>query len=149
MASCRHSHVAELIDTERDGIAARSNDVRYESTKKIFGLPVVSIAFGPNPERTENKGLAKGFIAIGDISVGVISFGGLAFGLLSIGGASVGLASVGGLAIGIVSLGGASIGLLAAVGGVAIGYNAVGGLAIGFRFFDDPQILISELLRFR
>jgi len=63
--------------------------------------------------------------------------------------ASVGLASVGGLAIGIVSLGGAAIGLLAAVGGVAIGYNAVGGTAIGVRFFEDSQILISELLRFR
>jgi len=138
-----------MIDAERDCIAERSNDVRYESNKKIFNLPIVSIAFGPNPERTENKGLAKGFIAIGDISVGVISFGGLAFGLFSFGGASVGLASVGGLAVGIVSLGGAAIGLLAAVGGVAIGYNAVGSLAIGSRFFDDSQILISELLRFR
>jgi hypothetical protein len=81
--------------------------------------------------------------------VGVISFGGLAFGVFSFGGASVGLASVGGLAIGIVSLGGAAIGLLAAVGGVAIGYNAVGATAIGVRFFEDSQILISELLRFR
>ena len=133
---------------ESDSIAERSTGVRYESRKKIFNLPIVSIAIGPNPERTENRGLARGIIAIGDISVGVISFGGLAFGLFSFGGASFGLASVGGLAIGIVSLGGAAIGLLAAVGGVAIGYNAVGTLAIGVQFFEDSRILISELLAF-
>ncbi len=85
---------------ESDSIAERSKGVRYESRKKIFNLPIVCIALGPNPERTENRGLARGFIAIGDISVGVISFGGLAFGVFSFGGASVGLASVGGLAIG-------------------------------------------------
>jgi hypothetical protein len=134
---------------KRDSRVWRSKDVRIESRKKIFGLPIVSIAIGPNPERAENRGLARGFIAIGDISVGVFSFGGLAFGVFSFGGASVGLASVGGLAVGIISLGGAAIGLLAAVGGVAIGFNAVGSLAIGSRFFDDSQILISELLRFR
>lgn len=138
-----------LTGVESDSRVERSKGMRYESRRKIFNLPIVSIAFGPNPERTENRGLARGFIAIGDISVGVISFGGLAFGVFSFGGASVGLASVGGLAIGIVSLGGAAIGLLAAVGGVAIGYNAVGGTAIGVRFFEDSQILISELLRFR
>ncbi len=134
---------------ESDSIAERSKGVRYESRRKLFNLPIVSIAFGPNPERTENRGLARGLIAIGDISVGLISFGGLAFGVFSFGGASVGLLSVGGLAIGIISLGGAAIGLLAAIGGVAIGYNAVGGLAIGIHFFEDSKILISELLRFR
>ena len=138
----KFTHVEIVLTTKRN------KDVRYESRIRIFNLPIVSIAIGPNPERAENRGLARGFIAIGDISVGVISFGGLAFGIFSFGGASVGLASVGGLAIGIVSLGGAAIGLLAAVGGVAIGYNAVGATAIGIRFFENSQILISELLAF-
>jgi hypothetical protein len=129
-------------------IQVGSIGVRYESERRIFNLPFVSIAFGPNPEKNENRGLARGFIAIGDISVGVISFGGLAFGVLSFGGASLGLAGIGGLAVGFVSLGGAAIGFLAAVGGVAIGYNAVGTLVIGVRFFESSQILISDLLTF-
>ena len=72
--------------------------VRYESEGRIFNLPLVSIAFGPNPEKNENRGLARGLIAIGDISVGVISFGGLAFGVLSFGGDSLHLACIGCLA---------------------------------------------------
>jgi len=132
-----------LVDLQVGGVG-----VRYESEGKLFNLPLISIAIGPNPDKNENRGLARGLIAIGDISVGVISFGGLAFGVLSFGGASLGLAGIGGLAVGFVSLGGAAVGLLAAVGGVAIGYNAVGTLAIGVQFFKDSQILISDLLKF-
>ena len=72
--------------------------MRYESRRKIFNLPIVTIAKGPNPERTENRG----FVTIGDISVGVISFGGLAFGVLAaVGGMAIGYNAVGVTAIGV------------------------------------------------
>ena len=122
--------------------------IRYESKRKLLGLPLVCIASGPNPERHEDRGLAKGIIAIGDISFGVLSFGGLAFGVFSVGGASIGLVSVGGLAIGILALGGAAVGLLAAVGGVAIGYNVVGDVGIGIHHFEEAHIYILDLLTF-
>jgi hypothetical protein len=120
--------------------------IRYESKRKLLGLPLVSIASGANPQMNEDRGLAIGIIAIGDISFGILSFGGLAFGGLSVGGASFGLVSVGGLSIGILALGGAAVGLLAAVGGVAIGYNVVGEVGIGIHHFEDAQILILDLL---
>jgi hypothetical protein len=122
--------------------------IRYESKRKLLGLPVISIASGSNPERNEDRGLAIGIIAVGDVSIGVLSFGGLAFGVLSVGGASFGLASVGGLSIGILALGGAAVGLLAAVGGVAIGYNVVGEVAIGIQHFEEAHIYILDLLTF-
>ncbi|MEH6581214.1 MAG: hypothetical protein V7754_04705 [Halioglobus sp.] len=120
--------------------------IRYKSKWNFFGLPLVCIASGPNPEMHEDRGLAKGIIAIGDVSFGILSFGGLAFGVFSVGGASIGLVSVGGLAIGVLALGGAAIGLLAAVGGVAIGYNVVGEVGIGIQHFEDTKIHILDLL---
>jgi hypothetical protein len=128
----------------REKIAALG--IRYESKRKLLGLPLICIASGANPQRNEDRGLAIGIIAIGDISFGVLSFGGLAFGALSVGGASFGLVSVGGLSIGVLALGGAAIGLLAAVGGVAIGYNVVGEVGIGIQHFEDAKILILDLL---
>jgi hypothetical protein len=137
----------------RGSISAVSSKIaatglRYESKRKLLGLPLVCIASGSNPERHEDRGLAIGIIAIGDISFGVLSFGGLAFGIFSVGGASIGLVSVGGLAIGILALGGAAIGLLAAVGGVAIGYNVVGEVGIGIQHFEEAHIYILDLLTF-
>jgi hypothetical protein len=122
--------------------------MRYESKTKLLGLPIVSIASGSSAERNEDRGLAVGIIAIGDVSFGVLSFGGLAFGVFSVGGASMGLVSVGGLSIGILALGGAAVGLLAAVGGVAIGYNVVGEVGIGIHHFEEARIYIFDLLTF-
>jgi hypothetical protein len=130
----------------REKIAATG--IRYKSKRKLFGLPLVCIASGANPESNEDRGLAIGIIAIGDISYGVLSIGGLAFGVLSVGGASFGLVSVGGLSIGILALGGAAVGILAAVGGVAIGYNVVGEVSIGIQHFEAAQIYILDLLTF-
>jgi uncharacterized integral membrane protein len=122
--------------------------IRYESNRKLFGLPLVCIASGASPERNEDRGLARGVIAVGDISIGFLSIGGLAFGAFSVGGASLGLFSVGGLSIGILALGGAAVGLLAAVGGVAIGYNVVGEVGIGIHHFEEAHIYILDLLTF-
>ena len=99
----------------------RHHSLRLQSKTKILGLPLYDIANGPDFERGELRGHARGIIAIGDVATGVLAIGGLARGLLA----------VGGLAFGGVTLGGCSFGLLFAMGGVAVGGIAFGGCAIG------------------
>jgi hypothetical protein len=65
---------------------------------------------GPDLERGEMRGHAKGIIAIGDIATGVVALAGVARGGLAIGGLAVGLISLGGLSIGALALGGLAIG---------------------------------------
>ncbi|MEH6592672.1 MAG: hypothetical protein V7746_20565 [Halioglobus sp.] len=125
-----------------------ASGIRYKSKTELFGLPLVCVASGACPVRNEDRGLAIGVIAVGDVAFGVLSFGGLAFGVFSVGGASIGLVSVGGLAIGVLALGGAAIGLLAAVGGIAIGYNVVGEVSIGIQHFENARVHILDLLTF-
>lgn len=112
---------------------------RYQSRTRLFGLPIVSWAYGPVPgERMGHaKGVfafgdrATGIVAVGGMACGVVAFGGLAIGLITFGGLSLGLlAAMGGVAIGALSYGGVSIGG-ASTGGVVAGVIAVGGLAIG------------------
>ena len=79
--------------------------------------PWYDIAVGPDFERGELRGHARGVVAIGDIASGVFALGGLARGVVALGGLSLGLVSFGGL----------SVGLLAAIGGLAIGGLALGG----------------------
>ncbi len=95
--------------------------IRKRSTKYLLGLPLYDIALGPDFERNESRGHARGIIAIGDIATGIFALGGIARGLFAIGG----------LALGAISLGGCAIGLLVGIGGLAIGAIAVGGAAIG------------------
>ena len=103
----------------QSGIDVRG--IRRRSEMTIGGLLLYEIAIGPDLERQEVRGHARGFLAVGDIATGVVAFGGLARGLIA----------VGGLALGCVSLGGCSLGLLFALGGFALGGIAVGGAAIG------------------
>lgn len=56
---------------------------RYISAKTLFGLPLVSIATGPDPSRSEPRGHARGFIAIGDIATGFFALGGVARGAIA------------------------------------------------------------------
>jgi hypothetical protein len=95
--------------------------VRKRSPVEVLGLPLYDIALGPDPERGQLRGHARGFIAIGDFATGVIAIGGLCRGVVALGG----------LAAGMVSLGGLSLGLLLGLGGVALGGGAVGGFAVG------------------
>lgn len=116
--------------------------MEYKSAVSILGLPLVHVSLGRLEEGSYRRGIAKGWIAIGDISFGVIfaaggiavggfGVGGLAAGILSLGGLAVGLASIGGLAFGALAVGGAAFGVSAAFGGVAIaGEFASGGVAI-------------------
>jgi hypothetical protein len=119
----------------------RPRGVRYRSAAGLGDIPFLAVAVGPDPEKGEMRGHAKGIIAIGDIATGVVALGGLARGLVAIGGLAVGGLTIGGLSIGVLAAaGGLAIGSLAvgggAVGGVAIGggaagYYACGGAAVG------------------
>ena len=146
--------------------------IRKRSDRYCWGLPLYDIALGPDPEKGELRGHARGIIAIGDIATGVlavggiargvVAFGGLALGLvLGFGGMSTGLLAIGGLAVGGIAIGGGAVGGIA-VGGGAVGYYAVGGGAVGahaisgmaqdpeaVRFFSEWLPGLRELLPHR
>ena len=97
----------------------------YRSKRTLFGLPLVHINSGPGLR------VAKGIIAVGNISIGVFSVGGLALGLFSFGGLCLGLLLVlAGVGVGAVAFGGLAVGVLAG-GGFALGWFAIGGIACG------------------
>jgi hypothetical protein len=131
-----------------------SRSVRKRATFKLFGLPAYDIALGPDLEKGELRGHAKGFLAVGDLATGVFAIGGLARGLVALGGLAVGVVTfggaalglglaIGGLAVGSIALGGGAVGGVA-VGGGACGYYAVGGGAIGKYVISeerhDPEV---------
>ena len=104
---------------------------RYASTRRLFGMPLVAIAYGPDDKG--RLGHAKGYFAFGDIATGVFAFGGLARGLVAFGGLSIGGVTFGGLSLGtFAAFGGLALAWLgSAVGGMAVGLLASGGGAIG------------------
>jgi hypothetical protein len=146
---------SELHQTDfhrgRRPIASRG--VRKRSKRTICGLPLYDIAIGPDFEKGEMRGHARGLIAIGEIATGILAIGGIARGFIVIGGVAIGAASLGGVAIGIgLAIGGAAIGAIAfgggaggfaAMGGEAVGYYACGGDAHGVHvvspMIQDPQ----------
>lgn len=93
-----------------------------KSSLELFGLPLVHIATGQVVDGRYQRGIGRGWIAVGDIAFGV---------LLAVGGLAVGGISIGGLAVGVLALAGASIGVFA-VGGLAVGVAAVGGAAVAW-----------------
>lgn len=105
--------------------------MEYRSKTSLLGLPLVHVAAGAIRDGRPVRGIARGWIAIGDISFGVLlSVGGIAFGGLAFGGMAIGVLSLGGLAVGAMAVGGGAVGYLAA-GGAAVAFRAaLGGLAI-------------------
>ena len=104
--------------------------MNYKSSTRLLGLPLVHIATGPPEGSTRVRGIAKGWIAVGDIAFGIVfAFGGLAVGALSVGGLSIGVLAVGGLSTGILAVGDLSTGILT-FGGLALAAFAVGSGAI-------------------
>jgi hypothetical protein len=110
--------------------AKQKRTVRYRSKWNVLGLPLISIAFGPDSCTKQSIGLARGIIAIGDMATGVIAIGGVAGGAIAIGGVSLGGVAIGGITVGGLILGGIAVGGIAC-GGVAIGHYARGGAVIG------------------
>lgn len=150
--------VAELeaqVAALKAGGAGFVRGTRKRAAWGLGDIPFYDIAVGPDLERGELRGHAKGLIAIGDIATGVLALGGVARGVIAVGGAAFGLFSLGGLSVGILSaVGGLAIGGLAlgggalggvAVGGGAAGYYACGGGAAGTHVVDatrrDPEAL--------
>ena len=105
--------------------------IRKRSDYEYLGMPLWSVALGPDFAKGEMRGHAKGLIAIGDMATGVFALGGLARGVVALGGLAAGVVALGGLAIGGLTLGGLAIGLVA-LGGGAVGWVAIGGAAAGY-----------------
>ena len=104
---------------------------RYQSDARVFGLPVVCIAWGTDPETGDDE-IATGVIAVGGNAIGGIAVGGSAIGVVAIGGAAIGVNAFGGAAIGLqTALGAASIGLGISGGAATIGLFAFGAAALG------------------
>lgn len=120
----------------------------YQSPARFLGLPLIHVATGQQVDGGYRRGTAKGWIAVGDLAIGVlfgaggiatglVSVGGLAAGGLAIGGVAMGLAAGGGLAGGLLAVGGAALGGSGALGGLAIaGEFARGGVALAFHAND-------------
>ena len=128
----REELIAEVKQLRQGNVRPALIGVRKQSKMTLLGLPLIAIACGPDIDKGESCGHAKGIIAIGDIATGVLAIGGAAFGGITIGGFSIGLISVGGVALSIcLALGGFALGTVA-VGGFAAGLVAVGGVSVGY-----------------
>lgn len=135
--------------------------MEYRSNARLFGLPLLHIASGTSVDGAYRRGVATGWVAIGDIAIGVlfacgglalggISVGGAALGLLSLGGLALGLLAIGGLGLGAVAVGGAAFAWYAAIGGLAVAYDtAIGGAAFGHHVVSplSPTFMSTHPLR--
>jgi hypothetical protein len=91
----------------------------WKTRVHLFGLPLICIAFGTDPQgRTR---VAKGLIAIGQFAVGGIILA--QFG--------VGIVGIGQFVFGVVALGQLALGLLAGFGQMSVGLFAVGQIVAG------------------
>ncbi len=105
---------------------------RYESPRRLFGLPLLSINLGPDtPDGAMRQ--AKGIVAIGTNATGILALGVFsARGVFTMAFLSLGLAGVSIGGIGLLTVSVFGIGL-ASVSVVAVGYLAVGILAVGIK----------------
>src|SRR5512142_610022 len=105
--------------------------MEYRSRATFLGLPLVHVATGTLVDGRYSRGIAVGWIALGDVAIGVlIGCGGVALGGITVAGLGLGMLAVGGLAIGMLALGGLALGVVAIGGGAIAWYAAFGGLAI-------------------
>jgi hypothetical protein len=118
-----------------EDVSRERRPMTYRSGFELLGLPFVHVSLSRIENGVWKRGVARGWIAVGDVAFGVLfSVGGAAFGGIAIGGLSIGVAALGGLALGGYVLGGLAIGYLA-MGGLAIGAEAaLGGAAIAKEF---------------
>jgi len=142
---CGRPLVDVLVRERRLGGMYGKPTRRYTSERRVFGLPLLSIALGP--DANGKMGHAKGYIAVGDIATGVFAFGGLSRGLVAFGGLSFGGVTFGGFSIGTFAAfgGGAVAWLGSAVGGMAAGVAAAGGGAVGI--FAQGGLAVGWLAR--
>ena len=113
--------------------------IRYTSRLRLFGWPLVAIAQGVDFSRNEQRGHARGIIALGDIATGVIAIGGMARGLIAVGGVAVGFVTVAGVGLGGLVIAGVAL-AHTAFGGVAVGHYAKGGTAVGEHVISSKRV---------
>jgi RNA polymerase sigma factor (sigma-70 family) len=117
----------------------------FKTRATFFGLPLVHVAFGGIRDGKVRRGKACGWIAIGDISFGVLlSVGGIAVGGISFGGLACGVVALAGLAGGVLAVGGCAFGWMAAGGVVVAWHAALGGLAIAVNYAMGGLALAAE-----
>ncbi|GAB5516136.1 RNA polymerase sigma factor [Rhodopirellula baltica] len=117
----------------------------WTSGRRLLGRPLLDIQFSPRDAGgiALRPGVARGWIAIGDVaygwffamgdkSIAAIAMGSRPIGIVSVGAMSIGVISMGGLSIGLISLGGLAVGWWS-LGGLALGGHAVGGAAFGIK----------------
>ncbi len=123
----RYQHASDL-KTEIEFIAMpwpHRPGRRAASSTVIMGMPLWSIAFGPDLEKGEVRGHAHGIFAVGEVATGVFAVGAVAVGVVAIAPVSIGVLALGGVAIGGVAAGAVSIGIIS-YGAVALGVFAYG-----------------------
>ena len=123
----RYQHASDL-KTEIEFIATpwpRRPGKRAVSSTMIMGMPLWSVAFGPDLEKGELRGHAHGIFALGEIATGVIAVGAVAMGVFTLAPISIGVVALGAVALGGVTMGGVSIGIVS-YGAVALGVFAYG-----------------------
>lgn len=90
----------------------------YRSKRRLFGLPLLHITGGIDPE-TGKWREAHGFVAVGGRARGVFAFGVVARGCFAFGGVAMGLVAFGGMGLGLVSF-----------GGLALGWHGIGAIVL-------------------
>ena len=98
---------------------------RAASSTMILGMPLWSVAYGPDLEKGEVRGHAHGVFALGEIATGIVAVGAVAVGVFTLAPISIGVFALGAVALGGVAMGGVSIGILS-YGAVALGLFAYG-----------------------
>jgi serine/threonine protein kinase len=96
---------------------------RAASKTMIMGMPLWSVAYGPDLPNGETRGHAHGIFAFGEVATGVVAVGAVAVGGVALAPVSVGLVAIGGFAMGGVAMGGVAVGILS-YGAVALGIFA-------------------------
>jgi predicted Ser/Thr protein kinase len=103
-----------------------SQGYEYKSKRMWFGLPLLHVANGVDPQTGKVK-RARGIVAIGGVATGWLAFGARAYGGIAFGALAVGGLAFGGAAVGLVAFGGLALALLMAIGGLAQAPIAVDG----------------------
>lgn len=98
---------------------------RAASSTMILGMPLWSVAYGPDLEKGELRGHAHGVFAVGEIATGIVAVGAVAVGVVTLAPISIGVIAFGAVALGGFAMGGVAIGIIS-YGAVALGLFAYG-----------------------
>lgn len=121
--------------------------MEYRSPVTLFGLPLVHVALSGVVDGRVRRGVATGWVALGDVAFGILlAAGGVAVGGVSVGGLAIGALPIGGLALGALALGGVAVGVIA-LGGAAFAWHAaVGGLAVAAHYAAGGVAIAREII---